>query len=122
MPSKKVAMILKSKTELSDAEIACISDEQGWELIYKLRPAPKPKGTQICFTGFSPIDKERLTQLAKSRGLQVVGSITKSLSFLVTGPSPGPSKCELAREQKVVLMDEEQFARFLTDGEIPMKS
>ncbi len=123
MASTRVTMILKSKTELSDEAIAGLSDAEAWQLVYTLKP-PKSqrikKANQICFTGFSPSDKDRLGQIAIAQGLDVVKSVTQSLAFLVTGPNAGPAKCKMAREQDVVIMNEEQFARFLHDGEIPL--
>jgi DNA polymerase III subunit epsilon len=74
---------------------------------------------QICFTGFSSSDKERLGQLATDRGLDVVKTITQSLSYLVAGPNAGPVKLKNAREKNVLIMNEEQYVKFLIDGEVP---
>ena len=122
MAGEKVAMILRSRTELSDQQIANMSDAEGWQLIYSLKPRKSqiPKiPNEICFTGFSPSDKDRLGQLAAAHGLHVAKSVTRSLAFLVTGPNAGPTKLKKARQQEVVIMNEEQFAQFLRDGEIP---
>ena len=122
MAGERVTAILKSKTDLSDEQIARLSDAEAWRLVYAAK-APKSKQpdetAQICFTGFSPADKDRLGQIATARGLDVVKSVTHSLRFLVTGPNAGPAKCKKAREKDAVIMNEEQFARFLHDGEIP---
>ncbi len=122
MATEKVTKILKSNTELSDEQIALLSDAEAWKMVYERNP-PKSRRTkkdkQICFTGFSPTDKERLQQIAISQGLSVVNSVTKSLIFLITGPNAGPAKCQLAREQGVVIMNEEQFGTFISTGEIP---
>jgi NAD-dependent DNA ligase len=115
-------MILKSKTDLSDEQIAAMSDGEAWGLVYTLKPSKsryQKAANQICFTGFSPIDKERLGQTAISHGFEVVTKVTKALAYLVSGANAGPSKCKQAREQEVVIMTEEQFAKFLCDGEIP---
>jgi NAD-dependent DNA ligase len=122
MASEKVTAILKSKTDLSDEQIAGISDGDAWKMVYSLRPPQtqqKNKIKQICFTGFSPSDKERLRQIAIGQGLDVVSSVTRFLAFLVTGTNAGPAKCKLAKEQDVVIMNEEQFTIFLAEGEIP---
>ena len=122
MAGQRVTMILRSKTNLSDDEIAQLSDAEGWRLIYTLKP-PKSqvqkKTNQICFTGFSPSEKDRLGQLAAADGLDVVKSVTQSLAYLVTGPNAGPAKLKKAREQNVIIMEEGQFAKFLLDGETP---
>ena len=123
MAGEKVAMILKSKTNLSDEQISQMSDADGWQLIYTLKPqksqTPK-KANHICFTGFPPSEKDRLSNLALSQGLDVVKSVTQSLAFLVTGENAGPAKLNKAREQNVVIMNEVQFGKFLQDGEIPI--
>src|SRR5262249_45375507 len=88
MPSAKVTMILKSKTDISDEQIAVLSDKEAWGLVYTLKP-PKTQlqkaVNQICFTGFSPADKARLSQIAMDQGLDVVKSVTRALAYLVTG-------------------------------------
>jgi NAD-dependent DNA ligase len=115
-------MILRSKTNLSDDQIAQLSDAEGWRLIYTLKP-PKSqvqkKTNQICFTGFSPSEKDRLGQLATDDGWDVVKSVTQSLAYLITGANAGPAKLKKAREQNVIIMAEDQFAKFLQDGEPP---
>lgn len=123
MAGEKVTMILRSKTDLPDEQIAEISDAEGWRLIYAMKPnksSVQKKTNQICFTGFSPSDKDRLGQVAVAHGLDVVKSVTQPLAYLVTGTNAGPAKLKKAREQDVVVMNEEQFGRFLQDGEIPM--
>ena len=122
MAGEKVAMILRSRTELSDQQIANMSDAEGWQLIYSLKPRKsqiQKIPNQICFTGFSPASKDRLGQLAVDHGLHVAKSVTQSLAFLVTGPNAGPAKLKKARQQEVIIMNEEQFSQFLRDGEIP---
>jgi DNA polymerase-3 subunit epsilon len=74
---------------------------------------------QVCFTGFSDLEKEQLSQQATANGLDVVKSVTRSLAYLVAGPNAGPKKLRTAIEQNVVIMDEGQFARFLLDGTLP---
>lgn len=123
MAGERVTMILRSKTNLSDEQIGKMSDAEGWALIYTLKPQKsrvQKKSNQICFTGFSPSEKDRLGQIAIAHGLDVVKSVTQSLAYLVTGTNAGPAKLRKAREQDAVIMNEEQFSRFLQDGEIPI--
>lgn len=115
-------MILRSKTNLSDDQIAKLSDAEGWQLIYTLKPTKsklQKKTNQICFTGFATCEKERLGQLAAANGLDVVKAVSQSLAYLVTGPNAGPVKLRNAREFGVAIMNEEQFAKFLADGKMP---
>ncbi len=63
----------------------------------------KPGALAVCFTGFGP-RKAELRAEAEVAGYHVAGSITKSLDYLVCGPSPGPSKLEQATERGVKIM------------------
>lgn len=60
----------------------------------------KPGALAVCFTGFGP-RKAELRAEAEAAGYHVAGSITKSLDFLVCGPSPGPSKLEQAAKRGI---------------------
>lgn len=123
MPSPKVRMILRAKTDLPDTQIDGMSDSEGWRLIYAIRPPQfsiKKAENQICFTGFSLSEKERLATAAAKSGLDVVKSVTRSLAYLCAGENAGPAKMKKAMEQEVVVMDKGQFENFLETGEIPM--
>lgn len=123
MASDRPAKILRSKTNLPEDQIAQMSDAEAWKLIYTMDPPknqrPRKNRTEICFTGFSPSDKDRLEQLAVANGIEVVKSVTKTLTFLVTGANAGPSKTQKAQDQKAIILTEDQFMRFLDDGTIP---
>ena len=122
MASERVSLILRSKTELTHDQIAAMSDGDAWQLVYSMKSAKtqKPKQfNQICMTGFSPSDKERLWNHACDAGLVVVQSVTASLAYLVVGPNAGPAKLKKAKEQEAVILTEDQFMQFLEDGEIP---
>ena len=124
MPSEKAVRILRSKSQLTEDEIAKLSEGDAWKLIYTINPpqTSRPKRNhETCFTGFSPADKERLQQLATANGLDVVQSVTKTLLFLVTGGNAGPSKLQKAKDQGTVILNEDQFIRFLDDGTIPVQ-
>lgn len=121
MPSERVAMILRSKTDLSEAEIAELDDRAGWAIIYTTkskRAAPDPR-TEVCFTGFSPSDKTTLMNLAQDAGMHVAKSVTKNLRILCAGANAGSKKLEKARAQDVMVLSEAEFRRLLETGEIP---
>lgn len=67
----------------------------------------KPGVLAVCFTGFGP-RKAELRKAAEAAGYHVSASITKSLNYLVCGPSPGPSKIQQATERdvKILSLDE----------------
>jgi NAD-dependent DNA ligase len=122
MAGSRVSSILRSKTDLTEEAIAELSDADGWQIIYATRrPKSTKKANQICFTGFSPGEKERLILLATEHGLDAVTKVTVSLAYLCTGPNAGPSKLRKAKEQEAVILTEGQFMQFLQDGEIPLE-
>jgi NAD-dependent DNA ligase len=117
MPSDKVKRILKSKTDFTDEQIDSLSESAAWSAVYKIRPRKMPKDPvkdEICFTGFSPSEKQVLCELAHKKGLKVVKSVTKNLSFLCAGENAGPSKCKKAQEKgvKIITRDELKTVSF----------
>ena len=64
---------------------------------------------EITFTGFQIVDREELEALAAEKGLKVVKSVTKNLSYLVKGPNAGEKKLQKATENKVRIISVEQF-------------
>jgi NAD-dependent DNA ligase len=119
MPSEKLTRILRARCGLSEAEIAAISDADGWKLVYANKPASAGKRYEICFTGFSDVEKNELNQIAVERGMFVVTTVTKHLDCLCVGPSPGPSKLEKAQRQNVQCLSAEEFKLLVETGEVP---
>ena len=63
MAGETIALILMSRTELSDEQIADMSDAEGWQLIYSLKPRKsqiQKIPNQVCFNEFPSPDKDRL--------------------------------------------------------------
>jgi len=100
MASEKPTMILKSRSDLGDEEIASLTDAEAWKLIYSIRTT-KAKDTrlQVCFTGFGTSKKEELINLAHDNRFKVVASVTQKLDYLVGGENAGPKKIEKAESQ-----------------------
>lgn len=87
--------------------------------VYANEPA-KDRGEQICFTGFGAVECAEVEGLAAKSGWpKVVGSVTSKLAFLCVGDNPGPAKLEKAKCQGVTIIDRDQFAKRLADGELP---
>jgi BRCT domain type II-containing protein len=118
MASEKIVRILKAKSSFSAAEIDVMSDAEGWDWVYANAKPRKEKLTQVCFTGFSAVEKAELSALAATARLEVVGSITKNLAFVCAGENAGPSKLEKAKGQGVHVLNREQFEHLLETGEI----
>jgi hypothetical protein len=82
MPSDRVLRILRSSSPFSPTEIELMTDAQGWAWIYSNAKPKKEKLTQICFTGFSVLEKDELIALAKQTNLEVVTSVTAVAPFI----------------------------------------
>ena len=76
----------------------------------------KPGVLAVCFTGFGP-RKAELRAEAEAAGYHVAASITKSLDYLVCGPSPGPSKLEHAKERHVKVLTDKEWRSLLSSTE-----
>lgn len=122
MASEKPARILRSKSRLTDDDIAEMSDGQAWQHIYALEGQKKDRILEVCFTGFALDDKEELERMAAIGALRLRKSVTKNLDFLVCGDAPGPAKLEKAKGQGVTIMDEVGFRHLLETGEITKPS
>lgn len=83
------------------------------------RPKPKDVAIDICFTGFSKADRERLESKSLDNGMEVRKSVTKTLQFLCTGYNAGPKKLLKAESQGVVLITEDELNEMIDDGVMP---
>lgn len=120
MASEKPTMILKSRSDLGDDEIAALTDAEAWKLIYSIRTTKaKDSRLQVCFTGFGTSKKEELTNLAHDNRFKVVASVTQKLDYLVGGENAGPKKIEKAESQGVQFLSGEQFINLVETGEVP---
>jgi len=119
MLSDKLLRILRSKAPFSEAELAAMTEAEGWRWVYGQKERGEAPAHQVCFTGFSLDEKAELAALASRAGLEVVRSITKRLSFLCTGPTPGPAKLEKAEAQGVLILTRSQFEHLVATGEVP---
>jgi NAD-dependent DNA ligase len=118
MTSEKITRILKAKSPFSSEEVSAMTDAQGWDWIYANAKPKKEKLTQVCFTGFTAVEKAELSALAHAANLEVVGSVTKNLAFLCAGENAGPAKLEKAREQGNHILSKQQFLHLLDTGEV----
>ena len=116
--SEKLTRILKSNTVLSELEYNNLTERQGWDIVYSLKPKAVPK-IEICFTGFSPNEKSALTKIAEENNFHIAKSITVNLNFLCCGENAGPSKIKKADEQNVILLNADEFRNLIVTGEIP---
>lgn len=73
---------------------------------------------EICFTGFSKIDREYLETLAEIHDFKVRKTVTKNLNFLIMGDNAGPTKINSAIDVGATLLDENEFKTMIETGEI----
>jgi NAD-dependent DNA ligase len=119
MPSDKVTQILLSKTDLTHADIALLSEAQAWRWVYSIPKPPRDERLQVCFTGFGAAEKQELEALAEAAKIRVVTRVTKELGILVCGPNAGPKKLETAAAQGALLLERKDFEHFVATGEVP---
>lgn len=84
-----------------------------------MKEQPADLRPQILFTGFSSVLRLALEEKSIFSGLYVCKTVTKSLSYLCTGPNAGPAKVEKSRAQNVYIIDENQLHLLLETGELP---
>lgn len=118
MVSEKLKGTLRSKTDLTYGEINKMTESEGWALVYSIEKSERElkaqnKLPEICFTGFSKSDRERLSEIALQSKFSVKDSVTKSLKILVTGETAGESKIKKAESQGCVITDEQGFLEYI---------
>lgn len=77
---------------------------------------------EVAFTGFTEAEKIEFARMAMSACLRVRAAVTKKLNFLVTGPTAGWRKLEVAQEMGVQLLTAEQFKALCETGEVPARA
>jgi DNA polymerase-3 subunit epsilon len=117
---RRLDAILRDQ-EISDEEITDFRDLcsalLGLRERKKTRRAGRKKAgvVAVCFTGFGP-RKADLRAEAEAAGYHVAASVTKSLDYLVCGPSPGPSKLEQAAARGVKIYSLEEWRNGVAKG------
>ena len=121
--SEKLRRILLAKSPFEPAAIDAMSEPEGWAWVYSQQKATHGvKAPEVCFTGFSALEKSELEELAASVNLKAVAGVTKGLLFLVAGANAGPAKLAKARSQGTPVLDRQTFERFAETGELPVAS
>ncbi len=118
--SLKLRRILLAKSSFSLEQVDRMSEQEGWSWVYAnaVPSQETSKSAEICFTGFSASEREKLEAEAEGAGLRAVNSVTKGLIALVAGENAGPSKLEKARKQGTRVLTKLQFERFVETGEL----
>ena len=113
--------ILRSQTDMAMEEIDKLTLREAWSRVYLLRPRkPEDNRKEVCLTGFSPLEKEKIGRLVGSSSeFKWVKSVTKELAFLVCGAEAGFVKIRKAREQGAILLNKDEFLHMMKTGELP---
>jgi NAD-dependent DNA ligase len=123
MASEKVARILRKKeAPFTEEQISALSEHDAWTWIYAhdkqaREVKAKAKQPQVCFTGFTDSEKEKLKVIARQAGFEVKDSVTKGCAILVAGANAGWSKLEKAEAQGCIVVDEAGFMEYLRSKE-----
>lgn len=88
------------------------------------RKIPNQADMVVLFTGFKKPERESLEHEAIIYGLTVSKSrrVTKSIDWVVSGPTAGPKKLEDAARLGIPVLDSEAFLDMLDTGEINILS
>lgn len=115
----------KLKTFLKERVLAkCQTAEEAEEFIAKGIDSglleikkPKPETFDVHFTGFKKEDKSNLEHAAAQAGMVVRKSVTKELKLLCYGYNASAKKIATARDMGIIILNSEQFSRFLETGD-----
>lgn len=77
----------------------------------------KPETFDVHFTGFRQAEKKALEEMASAANMEVRKSVTKNLSLLCYGYNASQMKMDKARSMGVIILNEEQFRRFVETGD-----
>jgi len=77
-------------------------------------------GMSVCFTGkLNTMSRTEAENLAKTNGFDVLSSVNKKLTYLVTNtPDSGSSKNKKAKEFGTKVITEEDFLKLITDNTV----
>ncbi len=75
------------------------------------------KRYQVCFTGFSKIDRAKLTESTKRNNkFEIVERVIKDLDYLVCGETKGPAKVKKAKQQGVKILEKNDYLQLIKTG------
>ncbi|MFA6260084.1 MAG: NAD-dependent DNA ligase LigA [Bacteroidia bacterium] len=109
--------------KIAEQVLRFFSDRENQALIQSLRIAGiqlemqagaepvsnKLEGKSFLVSGVFSISREELKQLIEQNGGRNVGSISKSLDYLVAGDKMGPEKLKKATDWGITILSEEEF-------------
>jgi len=99
---------LKLVTQLRNAGLQLeIQEEPGVERTNKL------DGKSFLVSGTFSISRDELKSIIERNGGRNVGSVSKSLNFLIAGDKMGPEKLKKASELNITILSEERFFEML---------
>ncbi len=102
-----VAMVQRLKAAGLQMELAFNPDE--------IR-SNKLAGKKFLVSGSFSISRDELKKLIEHNGGQNVGSISKSLDFLIAGDKMGPEKLKKATDLNIKMISEEEFMQLIQES------
>ncbi len=114
--------LLRSKTDLTEAELENIGENNYWRIVQALRQlneGPTSENIEVFFSGFSPDEERELTRKAIESDYHVPKKITKNLTFLCCTENVEPSVISQVRGNGISLIDKGGFLRILEFGDLP---
>lgn len=121
---EEIAAIYEIGDKIAEQVTRFFSDEKNREVITQLKQAGlkmeveeeegvertnKLEGKSFLVSGVFTISRDELKKLVEINGGRNVGSISKSLNYLIAGDKMGPEKLKKATDLNIPIISEEQF-------------
>ncbi|MFN4993382.1 MAG: NAD-dependent DNA ligase LigA [Bacteroidota bacterium] len=78
-----------------------------------LNRSDKLKGKSFCVSGVFSMSRDQLKALIDANGGRNVGSISKSLTYLIAGDKMGPEKLKKATDLNIAIISEDDFLKMI---------
>ena len=71
---------------------------------------------KIVFTGKMSTSRDEMKKHAKSIGIKVLSSVNQSTDYLVIGENVGPKKLQFAIDNKITILEEDEYLKLLDES------
>jgi len=125
---EEIATIYEIGDKIADQVVKFFADQQNIEVIKKLKTASIKleiedemgversnilEGKSFVVSGTFTISRDELKHLIEINGGRNIGSISKSLNYLIAGDKMGPEKLKKATTFNVPIITEEEFMKMI---------
>ena len=124
----EIASIYEIGDKIAENVVAFFSNADNVELYQRLKDfglkmevefdqsvnrSDKLKGMSFCVSGVFIMSRDKLKTLIEANGGRNVGSISKSLNYLIAGDKMGPEKLKKATDLNIPIISEDEFLKMI---------